>query len=186
MILSSLRRLPWLFAISAFILLLDRITKSWVVARVRMGEAIPVVPHILRITHYSNFGGNFGIFAESTQKSAFAHWGLIGLNSLIPLVLVVVMVRWANRFTLASIGLALALGGTLGNLHDRFAYGSVVDFIELHIFGYHWPDFNVADMAYIAGFCLLLFDTRTWKKAATLSTILSSENIQANQQERVL
>ena len=185
MILSSLRRLPWLLALSALIVLVDHITKNWVAVRVNMGEAIPVVPHILRITHCANFGGNFGIFAGSAQKSAFAHWGLIGLNSLIPLVLFVVMVRWANRFTLASIGLALALGGTLGNLHDRFAYGSVVDFIELHIFGYHWPDFNVADMAYIAGFCLLLFDTRTWKKAATLNRIFS-ENNQANQQERVL
>jgi signal peptidase II len=186
MILSSLRRLPWLLALSALILLLDRITKSWVAAHVRMGEAIPVVPHILRITHYANFGGNFGIFAESAQESALAHWGLIGLNSLIPLLLFTVMVRWANRHTLSSIGLALALGGTLGNLHDRFAYGSVVDFIEVHIFGYHWPDFNVADMTYVTCFFLLLLDLLRKKKAATHSKFYSSENIQSQPQERVL
>jgi len=47
----------------------------------------------------------------------------------------------------------------LGNVHDRIAYGSVVDFIEVHIFAYHWPDFNLADSAIVTGACLLLLDT---------------------------
>jgi signal peptidase II len=49
--------------------------------------------------------------------------------------------------------------GALGNVHDRIAYGSVVDFIEVHIFGYHWPDFNIADTAIVTGACLLLLDS---------------------------
>jgi signal peptidase II len=44
-------------------------------------------------------------------------------------------------------------------VHDRIAYGSVVDFIEVHIFGYHWPDFNIADTAIVTGACLLLLDS---------------------------
>jgi len=61
--------------------------------------------------------------------------------------------------TLTTIALALILGGALGNVHDRVEYGSVIDFIEVHIFSYHWPDFNVADSAIVTGACLLLLDS---------------------------
>ena len=53
----------------------------------------------------------------------------------------------------------MILGGALGNVHDRIQYGSVIDFIEVHIFSYHWPDFNVADSAIVTGACLLLLDS---------------------------
>ena len=69
------------------------------------------------------------------------------------------MVRLGNRITLATVALALILGGALGNAHDRILYGSVVDFIEVHIFSYHWPDFNVADSSIVTGACLLFLDS---------------------------
>jgi signal peptidase II len=75
------------------------------------------------------------------------------------------MVRLGARLTLTTLGLALVLGGALGNVHDRIAYGSVVDFIEVHIFSYHWPDFNVADSAIVTGACLLLLDSLMPKKS---------------------
>jgi signal peptidase II len=53
----------------------------------------------------------------------------------------------------------LVFGGALGNLHDRILYGSVVDFIEVHIFGYHWPDFNIADSSIVTGACLIVLDS---------------------------
>ena len=62
------------------------------------------------------------------------------------------------------MALALILAGALGNVHDRILYGSVVDFIEVHIFSYHWPDFNVADSAIVTGACLLLLDSLLTKK----------------------
>ena len=61
--------------------------------------------------------------------------------------------------------MALVSGGALGNLHDRIVYGSVIDFIEVHIFSYHWPDFNVADSSIVTGACLLLLDSLLPKKA---------------------
>jgi signal peptidase II len=57
------------------------------------------------------------------------------------------------------VALALILGGALGNLHDRIFLGSVVDFIEVHIFSYHWPDFNLADSSIVTGACLLFLDS---------------------------
>jgi signal peptidase II len=69
-----------------------------------------------------------------------------------------------NRFSLITVALALVLGGALGNLHDRILYGSVVDFIEVHIFTYHWPDFNLADSSIVTGACLLFLDSLLARK----------------------
>ena len=73
--------------------------------------------------------------------------------------MLIALVRLGNRITLTTVALALVLGGALGNVHDRIVYGSVVDFIEVHIFSYHWPDFNVADSSIVTGACLLLLDS---------------------------
>jgi len=152
------RRLPWLLGLSALIIFLDRLTKTWVMLHIRLGGAIPVVPHVLRITHWTNEGAAFSLFADSASPNA-VRWGLIGFTLLAALVVLFMLVRTANRFTPTSVALALVFAGALGNVHDRIAYGSVVDFIEVHIFSYHWPDFNVADSSIVIGACLLLLDS---------------------------
>jgi signal peptidase II len=75
------------------------------------------------------------------------------------LVILIVLVRLGDHLTLTTVALALILGGAIGNVHDRIVYGSVIDFIEVHIFAYHWPDFNVADSSVVTGACLLLLDS---------------------------
>jgi signal peptidase II len=152
------RRLHWLLLVSAIIVLADRLTKTLVAARIPMGDAISVVPHFLRITHWLNEGAAFSLFADSASPNT-VRWGLIAFSALAATAVLIAMVRLGDRLTLTSGALALVLGGALGNLHDRIAYGSVVDFIEVHIFGYHWPDFNVADSAIVTGACLLLLDS---------------------------
>ena len=86
-------------------------------------------------------------------------WALIVFTLIAAIAVFIALVRLGNRITLATLALALILGGALGNVHDRIAYGSVVDFIEVHIFTYHWPDFNVADSAVVTGACLLFLDS---------------------------
>jgi len=152
------RRLHWLLLVSAIIVLADRLTKTLVAARIPMGDAISVVPHFLRITHWLNEGAAFSLFADSASPNT-VRWGLIAFSALAATAVLIATVRLGDRLTLTSGALALVLGGALGNLHDRIAYGSVVDFIEVHIFGYHWPDFNVADSAIVTGACLLLLDS---------------------------
>jgi signal peptidase II len=93
---------------------------------------------VLRISHWTNDGAAFSLFANSASPHA-VRWGLICFSSLAALVVLVVMIRLADRFTLTSVALALIFAGALGNVHDRIAYGSVVDFIEVHIFSYHFP-----------------------------------------------
>jgi signal peptidase II len=149
------RRLPWLLLISALVVLLDHATKAWVDAHIRIGGAIPVIPGILRITHWTNEGAAFSLFASS-QSPHMVRWSLIAFTLVAALAVLIGMIRLGSRFTLTTIALSLILGGALGNLHDRVLYGSVIDFIEVRIVHYIWPDFNVADSAIVIGACLLI------------------------------
>jgi signal peptidase II len=152
------RRLPWLLLISALIIFADRLTKTLVSARIPVGGAIPVIPHVLRITHWLNEGAAFSLFADSASPHA-VRWALIGFSLVAALVVLIAMVRLGQALTLTTVALALIFAGALGNVHDRIVYGSVVDFIEVYIFSYHWPDFNVADSSIVIGACLLLLDS---------------------------
>ena len=152
------RRLPWLLLISAAVFAADRFSKTWVVRHVRLGGAIPVVDHVFRITHWTNEGAAFSMFAD-TASPHLVRWGLIVFTIIAALGVFIALLRLGNHITLTTIALAMILGGALGNVHDRIVYGAVVDFIEVHIFGYHWPDFNLADSSIVIGACLLFLDS---------------------------
>jgi signal peptidase II len=152
------RRLHWLLLISAVVIFVDRLTKTWVTLRIPFGGAIPVVPHFLRITHWTNEGAAFSLFANTASPNT-VRWTLVCFTLVAALAVLVAMVYLGDRFTLTTFALALVFAGAMGNVHDRIAYGSVVDFIEVHIFGYRWPDFNIADTAIVTGACLLLLDS---------------------------
>ncbi len=164
------RRLPWLLLISALVIFADRFTKTWVAGHfdrltktwhgghIPLGGAIPVVPHFLRISHWTNDGAAFSFFADSASPNT-VRWCLSAFSLVAATVVLAVLVRLGNRFTLTTVALALVFAGALGNVHDRILYGSVVDFIEVHIFSYHFPDFNVADSSIVTGACLLMLDT---------------------------
>jgi signal peptidase II len=155
---SAPRRLPWLLALSALILIADRLTKVWVDTHIPMGEAIPLIPRVLRITHWTNEGAAFSLFADSASPHT-VRWALISFSILAILAILGALVCFGSRINITTIGLAMVLAGALGNVHDRIAYGSVIDFIEVHIYSYHWPDFNVADSAIVVGAILLMLDS---------------------------
>src|SRR5208337_1461115 len=158
------RRLHWLLIISAVIIFLDRLTKTWVTLRIPLGGDPATRQDALRITHWTNEGAAFSLFAGSASPNV-VRWGLVCFSSLMALIVLFLMVRLGDRFTLTTVALALVFAGALGNIHDRLAYGSVVDFIEIHIFSYHWPDFNIADSSVVTGACLLLLGTLLPKKS---------------------
>jgi len=167
------RKLPWLLLISAVVIVADRLTKSIVASHIPFGEAIPVIPGFLRISHWLNEGAAFSLFADSASPNA-VRWGLIAFSALAATAVLIALIRLGSHISFATVALALVLGGALGNLHDRIFYGSVVDFIEVHIFGYHWPDFNVADSSIVVGACLLLLDSLFPRKSQEPSTTIES------------
>ena len=144
-------------AISALVVIIDRITKHIVAQQLPNGQTFTVIPGIFRISDVHNTGAAFSMFAESASPEAVRN-GLI-LFSIFAAILVAVMLWRAGRtITPTSVALALILGGAIGNLYDRVRYHFVIDFIEVHIIHYHWPDFNIADSCIVIGACLLLIE----------------------------
>ncbi len=156
-------RLPWLLLLSAAVIVADRLSKLWITHHLEIGGAIPVIPGVFRITHVLNDGAAFSLFADSTSPE-HVRWGLIAFSTLAALAVLVALLRMGRDLTLTTLALALVLGGAIGNDYDRIRFASVVDFLEVHIVHYHWPDFNVADSAIVVGASLLLLDAILPKK----------------------
>jgi signal peptidase II len=144
-------------AISAGVILLDRITKRIVVHQLPNGQAHTVIPGVFRISDVHNTGAAFSMFAESASPTAVRNI-LIAFSVVAVLILLAMLWRTGRVLTLSSVALALILGGAFGNLYDRIRYSYVVDFLEVRIYHYHWPDFNVADSCIVIGACLLLIE----------------------------
>jgi signal peptidase II len=147
----------WLLLISAGVIALDRITKVWVSAHIAEGDAITVIPRVFRITHVLNSGAAFSLF-ENSSSPARVRWMLTGFSLLAAVVVLAFIFKLGRRLTLTTFSLALILGGAIGNAYDRIRYSMVTDFLEVHIYHYHWPDFNVADSAIVIGGILMLLD----------------------------
>jgi len=156
---ASLRRdMRWLIlAIAALVVLLDRLTKLWIIAHIPSGQAIVVIPKVFRLTHVLNTGAAFSMFEGSASPNLVRNL-LIGFSVIAVVVVLILIWKMGRGFSLTSLALALILGGALGNLYDRIRFSYVVDFLEVHIVHYHWPDFNVADSAIVVGACLLLLE----------------------------
>jgi signal peptidase II len=148
-------RRGWLLALALLVLALDRVTKHLVERFVPVGHAIPVIPHVFRITHVLNTGAAFSLFENSASPER-VRWALIGFSILAAVAVLGALVRLGRRLTMTSVALALILGGAIGNAYDRMRYGHVIDFVEVRIVHYHWPDFNVADSAIVIGGILLV------------------------------
>ena len=154
---SSRDARPILLLLAVIIIALDRLSKIWVDHNVARGAFITVIPGIFRISHVFNTGAAFSLFAESLSPVVVRN-ALIVFS--IAAVVVVLGMIWqtGKQFSLTGIALGLILGGAIGNLYDRIRFSYVVDFLEVKIFHYHWPDFNVADSAIVVGACLLLLE----------------------------
>jgi signal peptidase II len=142
--------------IALVVVLLDRWTKRLVAQRISLYTHIQVIPGFFRLTHTENTGAAFSLFADSA-----APWktGLLIAFSGIALVVVSVLL-WKNERAQVTtgVGLALIMGGALGNLWDRLARGRVIDFLLFYFKRYQWPVFNLADSAIVVGAGLLVLE----------------------------
>jgi signal peptidase II len=149
-------RRPALLLLSALVILLDRLSKTWIMHHITPGSAIPIIPRVFRLTHVLNTGAAFSLLATFPPERV--RIGLIAFSVLAAVIVFAMLWRTGRAFTLTSIALALILGGALANLYDRIRFHHVVDFLEVHIVHYHWPDFNVADSCIVIGACLLIIE----------------------------
>jgi len=147
-------------AIAAAVVLLDRITKMWIEAKVSVYDTLVVIPDVFNIVHTRNRGAAFGILSTAPES--------IRLTVLVGFALAILaMIGWmlwqATRpQTLGSwsnrLALTLVMAGAIGNLYDRILAGSVTDFLQVFIGSYEWPSFNVADSSICVGAVLMAYD----------------------------
>ena len=148
---KTTRVLVWL----AIILIFDQLTKFIVDRGMPLHHSIPVIENLFSLTYIRNTGAAFGFLAGSA--AAFRLPFLI-VFSLVAVGFVVVMLRrLPEQETGLITALAFILGGAIGNLIDRFAYGEVIDFLDFYWSAYHWPAFNVADSFITLGVSIMVF-----------------------------
>src|SRR5277367_2035017 len=147
----------WLLLLSVIVIVADRITKWLASTRIELGSHVVVIAHVFAISHVENPGAAFSLFNDSGSPGR-VRWMLLVFSLLAAVAVLVALLKLGRSLSATSVALALILGGALGNAYDRLRFGSVIDFLEVHIIHYHWPDFNVADSAIVVGGILLLFD----------------------------
>jgi signal peptidase II len=144
-------RLLWL---SLLVVVLDQWSKYWIVANFREYEVLTVWP-VFNLTLVYNTGAAFSFLSDA---GGWQRWFFVTVGVLVSLVMVIWLARLQSRERWTALGLALVVGGAVGNLIDRVVLGKVVDFLQWHWQDWYWPSFNLADSAITLGVILLLLD----------------------------
>jgi signal peptidase II len=140
--------------ISVGIVVIDQVTKVYIMQTMRLHESIPVIPNLFSITYIRNPGAAFGILSTSSGSFRFIFFGLTSMFALG--LLGTILARMPKDDWMGQISVVAILGGAVGNLLDRLRYGEVIDFLDFYIEPYHWPAFNVADSAITVGVVFLI------------------------------
>ena len=149
----------WL-AVSAAVIVIDQLTKQWVSQSLEFHQVVPMAPYFnLVLAHNAGAAFSFLAGAGGWQRGFF-----VGI-ALIAAVAIVHLLRKHHGQKIFSLALVLILGGALGNLIDRVRFGYVVDFLDFYVQSWHWPAFNVADMAITGGAALLIWDSMKKQEA---------------------
>ena len=146
----QLQNAHWLW-LSGLVILVDQVTKQLVVKNYGLYDSTRLLEW-LNLTLMHNTGAAFSILRGATP------WFFVALSVVVAVGILIWLRRHPHDSRLMASALALVLGGALGNAIDRATRGFVVDFVDFHIGGWHYPAFNVADMAICLGAALLVID----------------------------
>jgi len=144
--------------IALMVLALDQLNKWYMLEVVQIAEApIEVFPFFNFVMVWNN-GISFGMFQDTKNAQI--------IFSIIALAISAIMLIWLRKTTcpITAISIGFIIGGALGNTVDRVRFGAVADFFDFHIMGYHWPAFNIADMAVFVGALVLCIDSLFCKR----------------------
>jgi len=139
---------PAFVGLAAVVVVVDQLTKAWIVATLAPGASIAILGDLVRLVHGQNSGALFGLFRDNAV--------LFGLVSIAVVAMIVVYHARSGRSLYLSVTLGLLLGGALGNMTDRLRIGYVVDFVDAGIGSLRFYTFNVADSAISLAVLLLL------------------------------
>ncbi|WP_350296000.1 signal peptidase II [Limnohabitans sp. Rim8] len=144
----------WLWlGLALLILLADQFTKIWIIGTYQLGDSLPL-SSFFNLVRVHNSGAAFSFLA---QAGGWQRWFFTGLGSVAALLMIWMLTQHAGQ-RLFGFAIACVLGGAVGNVIDRVLYGYVVDFLDFHYAGIHFPAFNVADSAITLGAVCLILD----------------------------
>lgn len=135
------------------IAVLDQITKQIMIGLVFEPPRVIEVTSFFNLVPVRNTGVSFGLFGTNTE---LARWALIGVAVAIMIALLIWLIRAGSKYI--TVALVLVIGGAVSNVIDRALSGAVIDFLDFHAFGVHWPAFNFADSVIVLGTAMLLYD----------------------------
>lgn len=137
------------------VVLADQLSKWWLIETLSLHETVTVIPGFFNLTHIHNTGAAFGLFAG--EGGDWRLWFFGGVSFVALLALIALYRNYRAKGFPYALALGLIGGGAIGNLIDRFSFGSVVDFLDVYIGPYHWPAFNLADSAICVGIGLFIW-----------------------------
>lgn len=141
--------------ITVLVVIIDQVTKLWVAAEFELYESRAVIDGLFNLTYVHNYGAAFSFLSDS---GGWQRWFFTGIAIAISAVLLIWLRRNPVSFWRQNLSFALILSGAIGNVADRLMYGYVIDFLDVHYQGWHWPAFNIADMAITIGAALMLLE----------------------------
>lgn len=144
--------LPWL-ALAILIMVLDQLSKVLILGAFQLGEATPVAS-FFNLVRVHNSGAAFSFLAGA---SGWQRWFFTGVG-VVATVFIVYLLKAHPGQKLFCFALACILGGAVGNVIDRLLYGHVIDFLDFHWAGWHFPAFNLADSAITLGAICMIAD----------------------------
>lgn len=144
-------------SIALVIVVFDQLTKIWVDTDMRLYESIPVLDGFFNLTYVRNTGAAFSMFADMSEAYRVPFFSGVAVFAAIAILYFVHTTPASQKIVLVACG--FVLGGAVGNLIDRVAYGSVIDFLDVYYGDWHWPAFNVADSFISIGVGLLLLSS---------------------------
>lgn len=151
---STLLRNLLLASVTGIVILVDQVTKLYIMRTMRPHESIPIVANLFSLTYIRNPGAAFGLLAGSSNGFRMVFFGLTSIFALG--LLGTLLVRMSEREWVGRLSVSGILGGAIGNLIDRLRFGEVIDFLDVYVSNYHWPAFNVADSAITVGVIFLI------------------------------
>lgn len=146
----STGRARWVIfiAVAATVIVLDQLSKAWLLANVSAGQVVSVIGDFVRLVQSQNSGALFGLFRDQAILFAVVSLGVIGL--------IVLYHGMGGRSLYLSLALGLLLGGAIGNMIDRFRFGFVIDWVDIGLGAIRFWTFNVADSAITMAILMLL------------------------------
>lgn len=149
---------PILLLIAVVVFVADRASKLWVEHHILLGRGRVIIPKVFRISHVMNNGAAFSLLAGAEHQN-WVRIGLILFSAIAILLMIALIFRYGRQVSMNGVAFAFILGGAAGNMFDRIKIGEVVDFLEVHIGHYHYPDFNVADSCIVIGGILIFLSS---------------------------